>query len=287
MQLYTAVARARPMPPLSLFLPAQAQTGQLVRPAIVAGICCIFLRLWSLSRVTGSAFINFPDGDPRYYLDWALRISQGTWTDGQAFFGLPLYPYWLALLFTIFGKGVYIPLVIQCIADAFLAAIITSLSFVILANDGGKNSNIEKTDPVRGLNLAWWLAVGAGVGWAFYQPAQAYAVTLMPTTIAALCFWLVVRWVVRMNSVPTAGRAGVVGVGLGIVATLVANILILVPLIVLRFGLLGGLTARRWISVGGASLLLLMGIVVGTSPCWIHNYFIAKEPVVFCDYYAA
>src|SRR5205814_8597886 len=37
---------------------------------------------------------------------------------------------------------------------------------------------------------------------------------------------------------------------------------------------------RRWKALGTRLGLLLAGLAVGMSPCWIHNYFIAKDPVL-------
>ena len=233
------------------------QTRSLIQPGIVVATLCLFLRLWDLYQISGSAFFAFPDGDPRYYLDWARRISGGTWTDGQAFFGLPLYPYWLALLFTIFGHNLFIPLAIQAVADAVLAGLITNLSYFILAKHGPGNLVDESVPATRRPNLAWWTSAGAGSAWAFYQPAQAYAVTLMPTTLAVLCFWAVVRWVVRLEARPSPWTMAGAGIGLGVIATLVANILFLIPLIVSRLFFIGTTTARRGVGIAAATLILI------------------------------
>ena len=99
--------------------------------------------------------------------------------------------------------------------------------------------------------------------------------------MAAAFYWIIARWIVRMKSAPTPPIAAAAGVGLGIVATLVANLLILVPLIFARFFAVGAAGSRSGSRSAAACVMVLLGIVVGTSPCWIHNYFIAKEPVIF------
>lgn len=40
--------------------------------------------------------------DPKYYHDWALRIVHGVGEKG-AFYGLPLYPYFVAFIYALFG----------------------------------------------------------------------------------------------------------------------------------------------------------------------------------------
>jgi len=43
-------------------------------------------------------FYDHPGSDVTYYQDWAFDIAGGNWAGRQAFFGLPLYPYFLAVL---------------------------------------------------------------------------------------------------------------------------------------------------------------------------------------------
>jgi len=45
----------------------------------------------------------------------------------------------------------------------------------------------------------------------------------MPTTLAVLAFWLIVRWIVGLNQIPAISTAGLVGLALGILSTLVAQ----------------------------------------------------------------
>jgi tetratricopeptide (TPR) repeat protein len=57
----------------------------------------------------------------------------------------------------------------------------------------------------------------------------------------------------------------------------IATILFLVPLIALAILIsvrTSGIAFRLAMMAG-----LLLGIIAGTSPCWVHNYFIAKDPV--------
>src|SRR6185503_6689599 len=50
------------------------------------------------------AFYNFPNTDDvGYYLSWAQEISRDSWIGHETFMGLPLYPYFLALLDRLLG----------------------------------------------------------------------------------------------------------------------------------------------------------------------------------------
>ena len=43
--------------------------------------------------------------DSQEYDRWAMEILSGNWLGSQVFFQAPLYPYWLALIFTLFGHS--------------------------------------------------------------------------------------------------------------------------------------------------------------------------------------
>src|SRR5262249_5023961 len=126
MQLYRALSLTLPMSssPVPAANPRSHRIARITSPGTVAALVSIMLRMWSLSQLSNTALFDVPDGDPRYYLDWALRIFGGTLSDGKAFYGLPLYPYWLAFLFAVFGVNLFAPLVIQAVADSLTAYLI-------------------------------------------------------------------------------------------------------------------------------------------------------------------
>ncbi len=50
--------------------------------------------------------------DPAYYHEWAQRLVRGQW-DREVFYGLPLYPYFLALCYKISGSSVLFVKLVQ------------------------------------------------------------------------------------------------------------------------------------------------------------------------------
>jgi len=91
-------------------------------------------------------------------------------------------------------------------------------------------------------------------------------------------FWFVVWRVVRSDTAPGRLECFLLGLLIGLTATGVAIILAIVPLIWAALFLKR--ERRRWKALGTRLGLLLAGLAVGMSPCWIHNYFIAKDPVL-------
>jgi Flp pilus assembly protein TadD len=230
-----------------------------------------FLRLVALSRLASSPFFLPGGGDMHFYDDWAQEILHGRFTDHLAFYGLPLYPYLLALLYKIFGYSPFVPGFLQACLDAGTATLLYKIAVRVFRNDG---------EPIR--NRANVIGLLAAAGWAFFVPAQAYAVILMPTAWLVFVFWFLVWQIVKAKHAPNPLRCLAYGALIGITATGIATILFLVPLLLAALLLKprsDRATRLPWVARGAAIALLFLGLGAGTSPCWIHNYFVARDPV--------
>ena len=246
-------------------------------PGWAAAVICLALHLWNLSVFASSAFLPPDRGDVRYYFDWATRIAGGTWTDGPAFFGLPLYAYVLAAILRLTDGSLVAPLLIQSFASAGISFLVADFAILIVANV--REDSLRNEGVFNWMSRPAWIGIAAGVGWAFFPPGQALSLALMPTILGILCFWLLVRYTVAVTETPGLGKATSAGIGIGLAATLVANILFLVPLLAVRIWMVRGPDLRPWgsVRVGAA---LIVGVVLGISPCWAHNYYVAGENVV-------
>jgi len=157
-------------------------------------ILTFLIRLLILSRFAGSdQFV--PEGDDmKFYMDWGLRIAHGQWTDHQAFYGLPGYAYCLAPIFMAtafnsFAVGVIVGL-LQIAMDAGIATLLYQLSVLIFKGDQ------EASNDGR---AGRWIGLASAAGWAFFTPAQTFAIVLMPTVWLVLAYYLCVWWAVKTN----------------------------------------------------------------------------------------
>lgn len=99
-------------------------SARRLRPAdllLVTGIA-LALRLLHLLSTRHVPFVLNPVGDARGYIDWALRIAGGDWMGHECFYQAPLYPYALAVIFTVLGRSVSAILVAQAAAGALTCA---------------------------------------------------------------------------------------------------------------------------------------------------------------------
>lgn len=209
----------------------------------------------------------------QFYNDWALRILHGQWTDHTAFYGLPLYAYVLAGIYKLFGYCPFIPGFLQAMLEGGTAVIIYQLALLVFAGDASAQIDGDRTDREKGAKA---IGVLAAIGWGFFQPAESYSIILMPTSWLVFVFWWIIFEVLRHRKLPSLGFVFFTGLIVGFTAMGIATILFIVPLV---------LTAIlvRWKSTvlrrGFGMVILISGVFVGTSPAWIHNYFIARDPV--------
>jgi Flp pilus assembly protein TadD len=238
------------------------------------------LRVIVLARLTSSPFLLPRGGDMHFYDQWAQRILQGHLTDHLAFYGLPGYAYLLALLYEIFGYNPFVPGLLQAVLDAVVAVLIYQLALQIFPASPsfalGSRSRLGKFPKQERARV---LGVIAALGWAFFVPAQAYAVILMPTVWFIFAFWFVVWRIVRNNNAPTGKECLLLGLLIGFSAMGIATTLILVPFVLAALLIKPEINNGRWRTFALGAALLFASVGLGTSPCWIHNYLIARDPV--------
>jgi tetratricopeptide (TPR) repeat protein len=232
----------------------------------------LLVQLVILLRVTNSPLFLPIHGDMAFYNDWARRILAGRGGELLAFYGLPGYAYGLAALYYLFGYNPFIPALIQACANAGTGALLYNISVRLFA--------ANEANPARGPVIG----VLAAAGWAFFQPAQAYGAVLMPTILSVLAFWFVVWQIIARDSLPSFIFFLLLGIFIGINATAVATILFLLPLVIAACFCkwqAAGSPRQFWITRLLCPAALFFGVIMGTAPCWIHNYVYARDPVIF------
>jgi tetratricopeptide (TPR) repeat protein len=223
-----------------------------------------FFAVWLLVFVTRlvllGRFVESPDflpngDDMKFYHDWGRRILAGQWTDGQAFYGLPGYAYALAIIYKIGGVNPYSIGLLQCALDACTALFILRIGDRVFRREVG---------------------LLAAFGWLAFTPAQAFTIILMPTSLVIAAFWGLVWWLVKTESAPPWHVWLRMGLLAGFVAMFVATILMLLPLVLVAILM----RVRRPLPVLAAVAALFGGVYLGCAPVWMHNYFVAREPVL-------
>ena len=242
----------------------------------------LLLRLYALVRLTGSPYLLPSRGDMHFYDDWAQRILEGQLTDHLAFYGLPLYAYLLAFFYKVFGYGPFIPALFQAGLEAGTAVLLYNIAGRVFGQRASEAP--ARTGFTNGLSdPAHVVGLLAAAGWALFLPAQVYAVILMPTAWLVFVFWFVVAWIVKSDRAPAALPCLLCGLLIGFTAMGIATILFVVPLVLAAIVLRPAATVSKprspLLSKLVAVALLVGGVTAGTAPCWLHNYFVARDPV--------
>jgi tetratricopeptide (TPR) repeat protein len=230
----------------------------------------LLIRLISLSRLTSSPFLLPSGSDMDFYDQWAKEILHGHWTDHQAFYGLPLYPYALALLYRLFGVGHFLPAIIQVCLDAGTAVLIYKICIFVF-----RDAVELKSETGLAPNTTV-LSVAAAAGWTLFVPAQAYSIILMPTAASVFVCWFLVWTIITGKAIASPWRTLALGTVIGFVAMGVATSLVLIPLALAALFVKPRDFAPNRLLLAP---LLLVGVLAGSSPCWIHNFFVARDPV--------
>jgi hypothetical protein len=235
-------------------------------PTYLIFLFAFAVRLWALLRLTQSALLMPSRGDMQFYNDWARQILHGQFRQPLAYYGLPGYPYLLAGFYKIFGENPFVPGLLQAALDAGTAVLIFRICVAIL-------TPFRSASNIKARIVA---ALAAG-GWVYFVPAQAYSVVLMPTAWFVFVFWFVVWRFVRTKVGPNLGECFLLSLLIGFTATAVATVLAIVPLMFAGLAWEKGDRATRALMTRLG--LLVLGLAIGTSPCWIHNYFVEHDPV--------
>ncbi len=95
---------------------------------IVLGIVIaigLILRIWHLFEARANdPFFSLPAVDPKVYHEWAITIAKGNFLGDEVFFLSPLYPYFLAIIYTITGPGFLVGKLVQMLLGTMSCVLI-------------------------------------------------------------------------------------------------------------------------------------------------------------------
>ena len=214
---------------------------------LAVALLALILRLIYIAQISNAPFFDLRLGDAKAYHEWALRIVSGDWLGKDVFYQAPLYPYFLAVVYKVFGDG---PTMVR-----FVQAIIGAGSCVLLA--------------AAGMALFGEWGIVAGVLLAIYPPAifldglleKSALVTFFMT---ALLFLLSVR--------PFRSRELIAGFVLGLLSLTRENALLLALPITLWF-VIGDRPRTVW----RPAALFIAGCALALLPVAARNYAVGHE----------
>ncbi len=216
-------------------------------------VCSFVLKLIYVVQSADSLALRVPILDSRYYDDMARSIAAGQFAQKEAFFMGPLYPYFVALVYGIFGRNLMLLRGIQI----FGGSVTIVLTYLI-------GTKIFRPS-VALLGAAMLALYGAGT---FYdgQLLMEWLGTLLDT----LLLFVLLRDFGKRNVL----KFVLAGFLLGLSSLARANILIFAP-VVLLWVLYVAREKKRFVSAAA----FVAGALVTIAPVTIHNYAASKDAV--------
>jgi tetratricopeptide (TPR) repeat protein len=219
----------------------------------VALALTFLIRLWFVLGMRGQPFSTISPQmlDSYYYHKWAVDIISGEFWGTDVFFLRPLYPYLLALIYSVFGQHV--------LAVQFVQTIFATVSCFLLYDTSRR---VFGSRP----------AAFASVGFALTGILVFYTGTLLYVEITVLLSLLSV-WLTFV----AGSRIWVwilAGVCFGLLVICRPEFLLLLPFLFIWLWRRGGAERARSVMMAAVALA-----VVALVP--IRNYVVARDPVLF------
>ena len=251
------ICQQNPMNPTDN-LEQQAETRHL------ADSIMLFLFAWSIRTlhtwcIQMAPFFTYKIGDADRYDLWARDIAGGNWLGTEVFYQAPLYPYFLATIYTFLGDSISSVRTVQIILGA--------ASCVFLMN-ATKNLFDRRAGIV------------AGVVMALFAPSI-FLESLVQKSILDLFLISALIWLCTKTLTSQSKRWWVwMGLSLGLLCLSRENALILIPVVglwaLLRKPIEGSTlgTSRQKL---GACLAIGLGLAITLFPVALRNYYVGGE----------
>ena len=107
--------------------------GLLAAIALLA----LAIRLIYLRQIQPAPFFTLLMGDSKSYDAWATRIAAGDWIGRDVFYQAPLYPYFIGVVYTVFGRDLLIVRVVQAVLGALSCALLAHAGWRLFSHRAG------------------------------------------------------------------------------------------------------------------------------------------------------
>jgi len=224
----------------------------------VVFLLALGLRLLYLYDISDHVFFRQLLVDQASYDQWAREIASGDWIGEKTFYQDPLYPYFVAGIYSLFGRNLTLVYVIQ--------ALMSALCIFPIYGMGRRVFN----DPRVGILAA--------IFWGAYKVSFFYDAQVLKTSpgmaLLILCLWLIILVRDRPEIIYALGA----GLASGLLFVFRGNFLAVIPFV---FAWLAwDLWKRTGKSALSALIAFMMGCSLMLSVVVIRNYKVSGELVL-------
>jgi len=109
---------------------------------LILFLLAFFLRFIYLLEIKDTHFFNILVLDAKSYSDWAKEIAGGHWLGTEIFYQAPLYPYFMGLIYKIFGENVFVIKFIQILLGSSACLFIAKAGENFFSKTAGRISGV-------------------------------------------------------------------------------------------------------------------------------------------------
>ena len=233
------------------------QSKKILITVVIIFLIAVSVRLTNLIIIKSNPYFDSPIMDEKYHEEWAQEIATGNLFERSPFYRAPGYPYFLGLIYTVFGKGYFIPRLIGIIIGALSCALVYLI---------GKEIFSHKIGVLTGL-----LACFYGM--------LIYFDSMLLTVYLEIFFSLFgIYWLIRWTKAQKSRYILIAAIFWGLVSIVRPNFLIFVPVLAAyillcykKLSLIKKLKAIAFF-IGGILPFLIAVMVI--------NVFVGKDAVI-------
>ncbi len=226
---------------------------ELLLGGLLVFLVASILRGIHLVQIIPAPFFPFKMGDAASYDAWARTIADGNWLGGEVFYQAPLYPYFLGVIYTLWGDDTFTIRLCQLLVG--------SLSCVLLAGAGWQLFS-KRVGLLAGLILA------------AYAPAIFFDSLLQKSALDSFFFCLALLLCGLLANQPRRDLALALGAAMGGFVLTRENALVLLPAIVIWLVWSSGQWRNpRW----QPAAFCLVGLAAVLLPVATRNYLVGGE----------
>ena len=107
-----------------------------VNLVLSVALLALVVRVVYIWQISHAPFFALRIGDAAAYHEWALRIAGGDWRGSGVFYQAPLYPYFLAVVYRVFGDGVAIVRFVHAVVGATACALLAAAGIALVGDTG-------------------------------------------------------------------------------------------------------------------------------------------------------
>lgn len=216
--------------------------------SIVIFALAVALRGIHLAQMNRWAHFRVPVLDAAFFDGWAARIAAGDWLGAGAFFVDPLYPYFLAVVYKVFGHSLDAARIVQMLLGGVSAVLIQRLGIRLLGGAAG---------------------FLCGILAACYRPFIYYDALLLKSVLKVPLTTLFLFFAVGVLELGRRREALPAGICLGLAILTRGNLLLMAPVAALFFLFSGNLKGPGRLA---ATILLAAGLALVIAPVTFRNH---------------